>query len=133
MNDQEKLNRLNQLLEYCKASAFYRDRIQEQPLGSLEELKKTKEDLRNQSPFGLLCVPRGELYQYHESFGTTGLPVSVWLTREDFATFTNELVGLGVHFNREDTVLVRFPYSSHCSRHPCGSAVWKFAGARRTP
>lgn len=42
MNDQEKLNRLNQLLEYCKASAFYRDRIQEQPLGSLEELKKTK-------------------------------------------------------------------------------------------
>lgn len=127
MDTQEKLNKLNQVLEHCQASAFYRDRLPAQPLGSLEELKSipltTKEDLRNQSPFGLLCVPQQEIYQYHESFGTTGTPVSVWLTREDFAIFTNQLVRWGVNFNQQDIVLVRFPYAISAIAHATHAAA----------
>lgn len=127
MDTREKLNQLNQVLEYCKASAYYRDRIPARPLGSLEELKSipltTKADLRNQSPFGLLCVPRQDIYQYHESFGTTGSPVSVWLTREDFRSFANQLVRLGVNFNRQDIVLVRFPYAISAIAHATHAAA----------
>ncbi|MFZ5634432.1 MAG: phenylacetate--CoA ligase family protein [Bacillota bacterium] len=127
MKPQEKLKALNQLLEHCKASPFYKERLPGGPLGSLEELKNipvtTKEDLRQHSPFGLICVPRRELYQYHETFGTTGVPVSTWFTREDLRYNAREITMCGVNFNEDDTVLVRFPYSISAVAHMVHAAA----------
>jgi len=121
MNQDEKLQALNRLLLHCKNSPFYRDRIPEGPLASLEELKglpfTTKEDLRKNSPYGFICVPRKELYQYHESFGTTGDPVSVWLTREDFVDLAHSVNSGGINFTEDDVVLVRFPYAISSVAH----------------
>ncbi|HYH04418.1 MAG TPA: phenylacetate--CoA ligase family protein, partial [Bacillota bacterium] len=60
MNCQSKtLSLLNRLISRCRTAPFYRERLPEKPLGSLEEFQQipliTKEDLRNNSPWGLLC------------------------------------------------------------------------------
>ena len=102
MNTQEKLAKLNHILEHSKKAPFYQNRLPDRPLSSLEELKSipltTKEDLRRESPFGLIAVPQAELFQYHESFGTTGVPVSVWLTKDDYLDHARELAEWGVDF-----------------------------------
>ena len=127
MKPQEKLKALNQLLEHCKVSPFYRERIPGHPLSSLEELKDipltTKEDLRNLSPMGLICVPLQEIHQYHETFGTTGVPVSTWFTREDLRYNAKEITMCGVDFNDDDIVLVRFPYSISAIAHMIHAAA----------
>lgn len=142
MKPQEKLKVLNQVLEQCIASPFYRERLPGRPLGALEELKAipvtTKEDLRRVSPLGLICVSRRELYQYHETFGTTGTPVSTWFTREDLRYNAKEISMCGVGFNEDDTVLVRFPYAISAVAHMIHAAAQQKracvipAGARST-
>lgn len=121
MRDQEKLALLNRVLADCKASPFYRKRLPEAALRSLDGIKRlpltTKDDLRRESPRGLLCAPLSELVQYHESFGTTGAPVSVWLTREDLLASVRATAAWGVGFNEDDVVLVRFPYALSSVAH----------------
>jgi phenylacetate-CoA ligase len=43
----------------------------------------TKEDLRQNYPFGMFAVPRSEVVRVHASSGTTGLPTVVGYTRRD--------------------------------------------------
>lgn len=121
MNAQDQLELLNRVLELCGASPFYRERLPGRPLRSLEELRKipltTKDDLRCGSPFDLLCVPRAELHQYHETFGTTGIPVSTWFTREDLRNNAREITRCGVNLSEEDIVMVRFPYAISAVAH----------------
>ena len=71
----------------------------------------TKADLRNHSPFGLLAVPKREAAVYFESFGTTGKPVSIWLTEEDLVDNADEINSGGVNLTERDTVLIRYPYA----------------------
>ena len=121
MTAQEKLALVNRTLARAGSSAFYRDRLPAEPLRSLDEIAAlpltTKEDLRRASPFGLVCVERHDLYQYHESFGTTGTPVPAWYTREDVRENAEALARLGVGFRPEDVVLVRFPYAISAIAH----------------
>ncbi|MDF2523902.1 MAG: putative coenzyme f390 synthetase [Clostridiales bacterium] len=121
MYEDEKLQALNSLLEYCRKSKFYRDRIPDRKLSSLEEIKQlpltTKEDLRKNSPYGLVCVPTKELYQYHETFGTTGVPASAWLTKGDFEELGRRINSSGIDYCEEDIVLVRFPYAISTVAH----------------
>ena len=123
----ERVEVLNRVLERCKGAPFYRDRVPGQPLTSIDELKQipltTKEDLRHASPFGVICVPRNELYQYHETFGTTGTPVSTWLTKEDLKDNAREITQCGVSFSKYDTVLVRFPYAISAVAHMVHAAA----------
>lgn len=138
----ERLERFNQVMAHAKKAPFYLKRLPDDPLKSLEELKSipltTKADLRRESPFGLIASPRSELFQYHESFGTTGTPVSVWLTEADHRIHARELESWGVNFQQEDRVLIRFPYSISSAAHLVQAAAqWKQsciipAGARST-
>lgn len=127
MKPQEKLKLLNQVLEHCRVSPFYQERLPDRPLASLEELKEipltTKEDLRTLAPLGLICVPLQELHQYHETFGTTGIPVSTWFTKEDLKYNAREITLCGVNFNKDDIVLVRFPYSISAIAHMIHAAA----------
>jgi len=115
MNQEEKLAALNSLLKHAQKSAFYQGRLPEKTLNSLTELRglplTTKDELRRCSPYDLLCVPRQELFQYHETFGTTGSPISIWYTKEDFLRSSQNLAYWGVNFGRDDLVLIRFPYA----------------------
>lgn len=127
MNPEEKLKALNRVLEHSKAAPFYKNRLPGRPLRSLKELQNipftTKEDLRQHSPFGLLCLPQKQLYQYHESFGTTGNPVSVWFSREELRDNARCVSRWGVNFNEDDIVLVRFPYAISSVAHAVHAAA----------
>jgi len=127
MKSKERLQALNQVLKHCKSAPFYRNRIPDRPLTSFEEIKKipltTKEELRRASPFGLICVPGKELYQYHESFGTTGRPVSTWWTRDDFLDSIRVITECGINFSEDDTVLIRFPYAISSAAHMVHAAA----------
>jgi len=59
-----------------------------QSLGDLNRLPfTTKDDLRNNYPFGLFTVPMEEVVRVHASSGTTGKPTVVGYTRKDIETW----------------------------------------------
>lgn len=74
----------------------YRAKMDEQGINpadvtSLNDLKKlpftTKQDLRDNYPFGLFAVPMSEVVRIHSSSGTTGKPTVVGYTRRDLETW----------------------------------------------
>jgi phenylacetate-CoA ligase len=71
---------------------FYRKKMQQLGLepgdiGGIEDLNKlpftTKNDLRDNYPFGLFAVPQSEVVRIHASSGTTGKATVVGYTRKD--------------------------------------------------
>lgn len=48
----------------------------------------TKQDLRDNYPYGLFAVPMSEVVRLHASSGTTGQPVVVGYTRKDLRTWS---------------------------------------------
>ncbi len=72
--------------------AFYRNKMQQMGLEpgdikDIDDLKKlpftTKNDLRDNYPFGLFAVPESEVVRIHASSGTTGKATVVGYTRKD--------------------------------------------------
>jgi len=118
---ENRLTAINQLLKHCRKAPFYRERLPAKPLNSFGEFKKipltTKEDLRQCSPFDIVCVPHEKLYQYHESFGTTGRPISTWVTKEDIRLHAKNINSGGLRFTQSDIVLIRFPYAISAIAH----------------
>ena len=75
----------------------YRKKMEEagvrpEDIKSLADLKKlpfvTKQDMRDNYPFGLFAVPKDELVRIHASSGTTGKPTVVGYTQGDLDTWT---------------------------------------------
>ncbi len=71
---------------------MYRERmdaagVKPEDIKTLKDLKKlpftTKDDLREQYPFGMLAVPMEEVTELHASSGTTGKQVIGSLTEND--------------------------------------------------
>ena len=66
--------------------------IKPEDIQSLDDLKRlpfvTKQDMRDNYPFGLFAVPKSELVRIHASSGTTGKPTVVGYTRGDMDTWT---------------------------------------------
>ena len=99
----------------------YRHKMQEAGLvpsdiRSIDDLVKlpftTKQDLRDNYPFGMFTVPMSEIVRVHASSGTTGKPTVVGYTRKDLNMWaevvTRTLVMAGVH--RNDIVQVAYGY-----------------------
>lgn len=61
--------------------------VKPEDIQSLKDLEKlpfvTKQDLRDNYPFGMFAVPKEELVRVHASSGTTGKPTVVGYTRRD--------------------------------------------------
>jgi len=75
----------------------YRQKMQEKgivpsDIKSLSDLKKlpfvTKQDMRDNYPFGLFAVPKNKLVRIHASSGTTGKPTVVGYTENDLKVWT---------------------------------------------
>src|SRR5215470_62641 len=62
-------------------------RVHPSDFSALEDLAKfpftTKQDLRDNYPFGMFAVPREQVLRLHASSGTTGKPTVVGYTRAD--------------------------------------------------
>jgi phenylacetate-CoA ligase len=100
---------------------YYRNKMQKAALGpesirSIDDLSKlpftTKQDLRDNYPFGLFAVPMSEIVRVHASSGTTGKPTVVGYTRNDISTWSEvmarTLTSAGA--NRNDFVQVAYGY-----------------------
>jgi len=72
----------------------------------------TKQDLRDNYPFGMFSVPMSEIVRIHASSGTTGKSTVVGYTRKDLNMWsevvTRSLVEAGIH--RNDIVQVAYGY-----------------------
>ena len=100
---------------------FYRKKFDEagvkpSDVRSLEDLKKlpftTKQDLRDNYPFGLFAVPMEQVVRIHSSSGTTGKPTVVGYTRHDLRVWTEVMVRtfLMADVNEKDVVHNAYGY-----------------------
>ncbi len=100
---------------------YYRHKMQEAGLGpekirTIDDLRKlpftTKQDLRDNYPFGLFAVPMSEIVRIHASSGTTGKPTVVGYTRNDISTWSEvmarTLTSAGA--NRHDFIQIAYGY-----------------------
>ena len=66
--------------------------VKPEDIKTLKDLAKlpfvTKQDLRDNYPFGLFAVPKNELVRIHASSGTTGKPTVVGYTKGDLDVWT---------------------------------------------
>lgn len=83
---------LRRVVRHCMNSEFYRKKFSElgitpDAIKSVDDLRKlpftSKEDLRENYPFGLSCVPLKDCVRLHSSSGTTGNPTVVLHTQKD--------------------------------------------------
>lgn len=95
-----QMERLEETLNRVASNNFYREKFEASGLDiadirSLDDVRKipftTKQDLREQYPYGFLCVPKEELVRLHVSSGTTGQATAVFYTQDDLDTWTNLL------------------------------------------
>jgi len=93
-----QLRRLRATLERVYATVpFYRKRfeavgITPNDINSLEDFQRvpftTKQDLRDNYPFGMFAVPMDNVVRIHASSGTTGQPTVVGYTARDITTWS---------------------------------------------
>lgn len=100
---------------------FYQKRLDEAgvkpaDIKSLEDLRRlpftTKEDFRDNYPFGMFARPMKEIVRIHASSGTTGKPKVVGYTRNDMNTWSDLIARLimMVGGSDEDIAQVAFGY-----------------------
>ncbi len=100
---------------------FYRKKFKElaispEDISSLADLRKlpftTKQDLRDNYPYGLFAVPLREVVRIHASSGTTGQATVVGYTHNDIKNWSNLvariLTAAGV--GKDDVVQIAFGY-----------------------
>ncbi|HUX95398.1 MAG TPA: phenylacetate--CoA ligase [Bacteroidales bacterium] len=129
---------------------YYRNKMQEAGLGpetihSIDDLHKlpftTKQDLRDNYPFGLFAVPMSEIVRIHASSGTTGKPTVVGYTRHDIATWSEvmarTLTCAGA--NRDDFIQIAYGYGLftgglglHYGGEKIGASVIPISGGNTT-
>ena len=114
--------RLRKLVDYVYHNvAFYREKMQKIGLlpgdiKSIEDIVNlpftTKDDLRDNYPFGLFAVPNSEIVRIHASSGTTGKATVVGYTRHDLDIWAEcvarcfTMAGLG----RDDIIQIAYGY-----------------------
>lgn len=90
--------RLRATIKQCMNSPFYRKRfeanhIRPEEIRNLDDLQKipftTKQDLRDNYPFGLAAVPMEEVVRLHSSSGTTGTPTVILHSQRDLNEWAN--------------------------------------------
>ena len=87
-----QLTKLKQTVEKAGAIHFYHKHFEERgitadSIKSLDDLRKlpftTKQDLRDNYPFGFFALPKSQIARIHASSGTTGKPTFVGYTKND--------------------------------------------------
>ena len=94
-----QIQRLKHTLQHVyQHSSVYKQKFDEagvhpDDFKSLEDLAKfpftTKQDLRDNYPFGMFAVPQEKIVRVHASSGTTGQPTVVGYTQQDINTWSD--------------------------------------------
>ena len=99
-----QLERLRYIVAYCyERVPFYRKRFDDiglkpEHIREFKDMEKipftTKDDIRDNYPFGLFAVPQKQIVRMHASSGTTGKPTVVGYTRNDLNTWSDLMARL---------------------------------------
>ncbi len=90
--------RLNKTLEAAAQTPYYAALLQKDhafrskvaEVGELADFPfTTKQDLRDNFPYGFLSLPKREIIRLHSSSGTTGNPTVIYHNRHDIASWAN--------------------------------------------
>lgn len=93
-----QVERLNRTIEYAIQSPFYGELFSRKGIspGSVKNITQiqdlpftTKQDLRNNFPYGFLALPKKEVIRLHSSSGTTGNPTVIFHNRHDIESWAN--------------------------------------------
>jgi len=93
-----QVQRLMTTLKQAVNSPYYSRSVQinkaiKTGISSIEQIRElpftTKEDLRNDFPWGFLSVDKREVVRLHSSSGTTGNPTVVYHNRHDLSSWAN--------------------------------------------
>ena len=93
-----QLERLQKTVKHCMNAEFYQKKFKElgitpDDIKTLDDVRKlpftTKEDLRENYPFGICCVPMKDCVRLHSSSGTTGNPTVVLHSQKDLEEWAN--------------------------------------------
>lgn len=114
--------RLHKVVDYVYHNVtFYRKKMQEIDLSpddiqKIEDVVKlpftTKQDLRDNYPYGLQAAPQSEIIRVHASSGTTGNPTIVGYTRKDIEIWSECMARCLASYgmSRNDTFSVAYGY-----------------------
>ncbi len=117
-----QLERLKSQVQYCMDNVpFYHKRLTEagitaDKIKTLSDIRyipyTTKDDIRDNYPFGLFAVPMKNIVRIHASSGTTGKPTVVGYTRNDLNNWSDCVARLcaAVGVNDSDTAQISFGY-----------------------
>lgn len=120
--EEVQLERLKNIVKYVyEKCAPYRKKMDEtgikpEDIQTLDDIRKlpftTKQDMRDNYPFDLFCVPKKDLLRIHASSGTTGKPTVVGYTQKDLDTWAECVARLAVAggATAEDTSQICFGY-----------------------
>lgn len=118
-----QLERLKKTVKYTYDKVpYYKNKldahgVKPEDIRSLEDIQllpfTTKEDLRENYPYGLFAVPMREIVRIHASSGTTGKPTVVGYTKADIAMWSECVARLAAAAGAtaDDVAQVSFGYS----------------------
>ncbi|MEF9918641.1 MAG: phenylacetate--CoA ligase [Eubacterium sp.] len=95
---------------------FQENRLKPEDIRSLDDIRllplTTKDDLRQNYPFGLFAVPKEKIVRYHASSGTTGNPTVVGYTKKDLKVWAECIARLATMagVTKRDTAHISFGY-----------------------
>ncbi len=117
-----QLERLrNTLRRVANNVPFYRNKFAElqlhpEKITALDELRgypfTTKQDLRDNYPYGLFAVPLRDVVRVHSSSGTTGMATVVGYSRNDIVTWSDLVARIlcGAGVTPDDVIQIAFGY-----------------------
>lgn len=117
-----QLERLKWLVDYCSKNVkFYHDRLERagvtaDKIKSLDDIQyipyTTKEDIRDNYPFGLFGQPVNKIVRIHASSGTTGKPTVVGYTKNDIENWSDCMARLcmAAGASEDDIIQIAFGY-----------------------
>lgn len=117
-----QLERLKETVERIYSNVpYYKKKLDEagvtpDSINSLDDLKRipftTKDDLRENYPFGLFASPMKDIVRIHASSGTTGKPTVVGYTKNDLDTWSEAIARLAcaAGATEDDIAQISFGY-----------------------
>lgn len=111
-----QLERLKETVKRAAQAPYYKKKFEEMGISpdditSLADLSKlpftTKQDMRDNYPFGFLACDKKELVRLHSSSGTTGNPTVICHTKNDIATWANRVARCFYMVGLRDTDVIQ--------------------------
>ena len=95
-----QVERLRATVAHCMNNPIYKERLEKagvtpESITSIDDIRRipftTKQDLRDNYPFGLASAPLRECVRLHSSSGTTGNPTVILHTQKDLDEWANQV------------------------------------------